>query len=198
MQKDNSTGAQKASLRKVMLQHVETPVIMEAYAGAGHLWRACYSDIEAGIAFEKDDGKIETIAYQRPTWSVYQADCVYAIRSGAGSHLHINVLDLDPYGSPWPALLAFFQSERPRPGEVWIVVNDGTREKLKMGGAPPILLRGMHAEFGQTLYMDYLKVCQRMVSDYAAIQDYKLDRWAGYYCGYANQMTHYLAKIIKK
>src|SRR4051812_3936723 len=133
-QKDNSTFTRKAALRSRTLMMVEHPVVMETHGGAGLIFSRCYRSVKEGIVFERDPDKAAILAHQRPTWAVYECLCENAIAEGAGAHLEVNFLDLDPYGEPWPALDAFFGSDRPFPPRLAIVVNDGLRQKLKMNG----------------------------------------------------------------
>lgn len=134
-QHDNSTYKQKVMLRRKALEFVSDPVVMETHGGAGKLYEACYPHVEQGIVFEKDDTKLAILGRQRPTWAVYGATCETAISGGAGAHLPVNILDVDPYGNPWPVIGAFFESDRPRPELMAVVVNDGLRQKVKQGGS---------------------------------------------------------------
>jgi hypothetical protein len=195
--RDNTTLAKKAALRRVMLRQMETaPVVMETHGGLGHVWAACYVGVEQGVVFEKDEDKAGYLAEQRPAWAVYEADCVGALKGGAGAHLEVNVLDLDPYGEPWPAMDAFFESERPRAKRVWVVVNDGLRSKVRVGGAWTTgSLAKMVRRYGNDLKDRYLEICRELLAEKAAQAGYSLSRFAGYYCGHGQQMTHYLALL---
>lgn len=194
MQKDNSTFKQKRLLRLQMLKHVDAPVIMETHGGKGALFKACYSDVAAGVVLEKDRGKVEILARQRPTWAVYEVtDSAKAIAGGAGNHLPVNVLDVDPYGDPWPTIEAFFSSERERPDKVFVVVNDGLKSKVNIGAWDVGTLAPMVQKYGNNLSPIYLEVCKELMAEKAAQAGYGLSRWVGYYCGHARQMTHYLA-----
>lgn len=194
MQKDNSTFNQKVILRRQMLKLISEPVVMETHGGAGKLYEACYSSLQTGIVFEKDDQKVSVLARQRPGWSVYQADSAAVIGLGAGAHLNVNVLDCDPYGDPWPVIEAFFSSERPRPQTMAVVVNDGLRQGVRIGGAWHAgSLKGIVAKHGNGLHGIYLDICQELMIQKAGQAGYHLTRWAGYYAGYNKQMTHYLA-----
>lgn len=124
-QKDNSTFTDKVAIRKLAMREVSAPVVMECYGGFGHLYRACYLSAKTGVVFEAKADKSAVLGLQRPHWAVYEADCVNALAGGAGAHLCVNVLDLDPYGEPWPALDAFMTSDRPRADVLALVVNDG-------------------------------------------------------------------------
>jgi hypothetical protein len=150
------------------------------------------------VVFEKAPERAAVLGMQRPTWAVYEADCVMALAAGVGSHLPCNVLDVHPYGDPWPAITAFFESERPRPEIVFVVVNDGLRQKVRMGGAWNVgTLLGMVAKYGNALHGKYLEVCQELMTEKAAQAGYRLDRFAGYYCGHGHMMTHYLAVLSR-
>lgn len=220
-QKDNSILRRKVELRRLgldLLVHPEkfvpaesafglmdadtapntiTPVVMETHGGYGRIYLDCYAGIADGVVFETDENKVLLLAEQRPTWAVYQANCELAIRGGAGAHLPVNLLDVDPYGDPWVTIDAFFRSERPRPDRMVVVVNDGLRQKLKMnGGWSTHSLAGMVDRRGNdALYDDYLDVCRDLMEQKAALADYHLDSFTGYYCGHARQMTHYLALL---
>jgi len=176
----------------------EPPIIMETHGGIGHLYKACYSQFEQGIVFEKDARKADILALQRPTWMVYETDCVMAIREGAGKELKINFVDFDPYGEPWPVIDAFLESERPKPNRLFFVVNDGLRQMVKAtGGWNVNSLQEIVSEYGNGLYDIYLEVCEELLKRKAAKAGYALSRFWGYYCGYAKQMTHYLAILEK-
>lgn len=198
--RDNSTFREKAALRKVMLRQLgKQPVVMETHGGMGQVWAACYASLPEGVVFEKDEGRAAHLARQRPTWAVYEADCVEALEGGAGAHLTVDVLDVDPYGEPWPTLRAFFESDRPKAPRLWVVVNDGLRQKVKLGGAWSVgSLASIVERFGNDLHGRYLEVCEVMVGEIAAQAGYSLDRFTGYYCGYLSQMTHYLALLTQR
>lgn len=199
MQKDNSTLRLKALLRTKLLAEIKNPIVMETHGGYGGIWAKCYFGVEDGVVMEKDPDKAAALAKQRPTWAVYECDCVNALRAGVGSHLSVNFLDLDPYGEPWPVVDAFFQSERQFPPILAIAVNDGLRQKVKINGGWDVRsLADVVERYGSaTLYKKYLDVCQEMVKEKAGQRGYTLTRWAGYYCGHADQMTHYAA-ILKR
>ncbi len=139
--KDNSTFKQKAALRKRALADlkalgIDQLTVMETHGGAGKLWAACYADIQtAGVVFEKDPKKAERLAMQRPSWAVYECDCEAALAEGVGSHVMVDLLDVDPWGSSWEAIGAFMTSKRPFADQMVVVVNDGLRQALSMGAA---------------------------------------------------------------
>lgn len=193
MQKDNSTFRQKQTLRTELLQCLaDDPVVMETHGGAGKIWQACYSHVERGVVFEKEANKVDALAKQRPTWSVYEGDCLKALNSGFGSHLPVNFLDCDPYGQPWEVIDAFLFSDRPKPRTLCIAVNDGLRQKVQLNGGWDVgSLRPIVERFGNGLYKKYLAVCEALMQAKAAQAGYDLSRFWGYYCGHNNGMTHY-------
>lgn len=197
-QKDNTTYAKKVALRRKALSLVSDPVVMETHGGEGKLFRACYTQVDQGVVFEKNPEKSAILGRQRPTWAVYEGDCVACLKAGVGAHLTVNLLDLDPYGQPWPVLDAFFGSERPRPETLVVVVNDGLRQKVRYGGAwGTKSMREMVRKHGNDIYGVYLDVCAELMQEKAAQAGYRLDRFAGYYCGHIQNVTHYLA-ILKR
>lgn len=176
-QLDNATFWSKLKIRRSALAQVQDPVIMETHGGEGKIYQQLYHDAQ-GVVFEKDATKAAILAQQRPHWAVYEGDCVSAIAVGAGAHLAVNFLDVDPYGDPWPVIEAFFTSDRPRVGALQVVVNDGLTQKLQMKQAwQSKQLRPMVERFGNELYREYEQVAQIMMQEKAALAGYSLDRW---------------------
>ena len=198
MKKDNSTFRLKTLLRGNLLKEINAPVVMEAFGGYGRLWSRCYSHVEDGVVFEKNPKKTAVLARDRPGWSVYETDCVYAIREGIGSHLAVNFFDLDAWGDPWPAIEALFESTRPWPNTIGIVVTDGLRQGLRMNGGWNIqsMAEMVEKHGNQSLHDHYLDICKEMLTEKAGAIGYNLRRWAGYYCGHQKQMTHYAAVLV--
>jgi hypothetical protein len=201
MQKDNSTFEQKKRLRLVMLRKVEKPVVvMETHGGIGKLYASCYSTIRDGVVFERDPAKADFLAHQRPSWAVYRCDVVRALRAGAGAHLEINLLDLDPYGQPWNVIDAYFSSKRSFPERMAVVVNDGLRQNLKMHGAwNNKSMQGIVSKYGNdSMFKRYKELCREMLADRVISQGYVVDQWASYYTGFAGNMTHWAAILVKR
>jgi hypothetical protein len=198
MLKDNTTFRQKAALRRKVLAEVKNPVVMETHGGYGELYKACYRSIERGVVFEKKPEAVAYLCRQRPTWAVYEADCVKALQHGAGNHLEITLLDLDPYGSPWDAIGAYFSSARPFAKQMHVVVQDGLRQHIRRAGAWHVgVLKDMVLRFGNDLQDQYLEVCRVMMAEKSASAGYTLAHFKGYYCGALQQMTHYWAVLQK-
>lgn len=198
-QKDNSTFMQKKALRLKGLAKLESvgipaPIIMESHGGSGALFDACYSHLREGVVFETDDAKVNVLARQRPSWSVYQGDCETALAAGIGGHLTIDLLDVDPYGSAFEVLDAFFSSQRPFAKQMVVAVNDGARANVQVGGAwRSSALEDAVLKYGNDLWDKYLTVCKELLATYSEKAGYRVSGFGGYYCGAKQQMTHYLA-----
>jgi hypothetical protein len=196
---DNGSYRQKVLIRQAAVKQLAEPVIMETHGGTGQLFRACYAGCPRGVVFDKDGDKVDVLARQRPTWAVYQADCVQAIAAGAGGHLAVDLLDVDPYGDPWPAIRAFFESKRPRPARVAVVVHDGVLPRLRLMGASGVgSLAEMGKRYGDKIAPFYLEVCRELVAGIAAPGGYGVTQWAGFYSGKSGQNTHWLAILEKE
>jgi hypothetical protein len=196
MKKDNSTFSHKRKLRKMALGFIDVPVVMETHGGWGKIWEACYFGIRDGVVFEKDGDKASALAEQRPEWLVYQCDCIDAIRARAGSTLGINFIDIDPYGDPWPTIDSLLTSGRSFPSRMVIVVNDGLKLNLKIGGGNSPSVQESVIMYGDDyLSNNYLEICREMMIKKAGQIGYSLSHWGGYYCGHNNQMTHYAAVL---
>ena len=198
-QKDNTTLELKVQLRLMMLQRLsQPPVVIETHGGLGAVYERCYKSVTSGVVFEIDPDKATILALQRPSWSVYEADCTSALRAGVGAHLVANVLDVDPYGDPWPTIAAFFHSERPRPPEMFVVVNDVLRNSVWAHEAwATSTLAPVVQEFGNDLYDHYLPVCRYLMENLSERAGYNVAGFHGYYCGQHDRNTHYLA-ILRK
>jgi hypothetical protein len=168
---------------------------METHGGLGQVWKRVYSELGQGVVFEEKTAKAEALAQQRPTWAVYEADCIKSLAAGAGSHLPCNLIDVNPYGDPWTTIEAFLTSERPFPARLAFAVNDGLRMKCKLtGGWDTDSLRPAVREFGNaTMYPQYVGVARWNLERLAGARGYTLTDWTGYYCGHGDCMTHYAA-----
>ena len=195
MKKDNSTLSLKVKLRRSLLSEIENPVILETHGGYGAIFDACYSRVATGVVFETDEKKTCALVKQRPTWAVYESDCVGPISAGLAADVPVTLLDCDPYGEPWPVIDAFFESKRDFQPRMGVAVNDGLRQKCKLqAGWKVKSLAGIVEKFGNVaLYDNYLQFCRILIEEKAAKAGYALRRWTGYHCGHNQAMTHYAA-----
>lgn len=196
--KDNDTRHEKVALRLAALHLVDNPVVMETHGGLGEIWQTCYHQLPTGIVFEKDKTRAAALANQRPTWAVYEANCIQALEYGAGAHLPVNFVDVDPYGEAWTTIEAFMMSARPRPDRIVFAVNDGLRNRIKLGRAwqTGVLLPFVE-KYGNDLHDIYLELCKEKLGDIGEAAAYRLAEFQGYYCGDEGKMTHYLAVYEK-
>lgn len=197
MQKDNSTFEHKVALRRVAVKRAGVgALVLETHGGFGRIYERVYDRL-AGVVIEKDDKKAKHLAQQRPTWRVYQRDCGKALGAGLAADLAFSVIDLDPYGSPFDVLEAIFCGEpRNLAPRLQLVVNDGLRNKVKVGGAwHTARLKPIVARWGNDLYPVYLDVARELVREIVGAAGFKVAEWGGYYCGANGDMTHYLATL---
>jgi hypothetical protein len=203
VQRDNSTFHEKVTLRKKALEWldhygVSEPIVFEAFGGEGHLFNACYSHLDTGVVIEKDSIKASRLASQRPSWRVYEGDSIGAMAAGVGGDLAFDLLDIDPYGSCWAAIEAFFQSDRTFADRMIVVVQDGLRLKLAAGnGWEMEVLEPMIMRYGNDLHPVYQNVCHDLLELKAAQAGYALSRFGSYYTGHSKAMTHFIAVLEK-
>jgi len=194
-QKDNSGIEEKIAVRREGISWLQrTPKVLELFAGRGKIYRVVYKHFNGGVAFEKDQDKAASIARQRPTWRIYEADCVAGIRHGLTFGDKFSFIDLDPYGNPWESLNAVFEEGLFRDSCV-VAVNDGMRIKLRVNGGRDVKsVRPMWKKFGG-LHDCYLQACRWQINKKAANAGFDVDRFTGIYGGHNDQMTHYLFKL---
>jgi hypothetical protein len=193
-QKDNSALTAKVNLRRQALTQLgtATPVICETNGGFGELFKACYLDVQDGIVFETSAEKSEALAKQRPTWAVYEADCIAALKAKVGSHLMVNFLDCDPYGDCIPIYRAFFSSRRPRAKRLVVVLHDGLRKTVRFNRAWSVeSLQSVVQKYGNgELFRRYLDIAKELLCEAAEGQKYKLKASNGFYNGIFQDTTH--------
>lgn len=200
-QHDNATVERKIYLRRKGLERLRAdPIVMETHGGFGSIYRRVYDRVRDGVVIERDLGKAAVLVQQRPSWSVYCANSDVVVQWGAGNHLAINFLDVDPYGDPWPTIAGFFGADRPFADHMVVAVNDGLRAKVRFGGAwSAKSLAHVVEDFGNNLWPIYLQVCRRLMEEAVARAGYKVAKFQGYYCGQSHNknMTHYLAELAR-
>ena len=198
MQKDNTTFASKKKDRLEAIRLLtEPPVILETNGGMGELYNHCYHGIKNGVVFEKDKKKAVFLAEQRPSWDVWNCDCVNGIKNGIGGNKKFNLIDIDPYGSCWDIVDAVFMNGRKLAKRLVIVCNDGMRQKIQISGAGNIKqLIEIKRQYGNNIHPKYLEVCKKLLNQKAATRGLRVSSFKGYYCGHQGQMTHWLAEIF--
>lgn len=191
----------KVTLRKKLLREFEHPVVLESCGGYGKMYELCFRQVQHGIVIEKDPKKTGYLARQRPTWSVYECDGVYALRVGAGSHLPVNYFDIDPYGDPWDFIEALFGGWGNNLPVKWgLVVQDGLRQYLNYGGGwKSKSMEDFIGIYGnQGVREHYKEICLEKLTKMVEAVGHEIVKWTSYYCGHLNFQTHYAAVITKK
>lgn len=185
-------------MREALLKKIEGPRILETHGGKGELGRALYLRYP-GVVFEKDPEKTPYLVESRPHWSVYEADCVAAMRAGVGFHHEPNFIDCDPYGSPWETLRAVFVNAPRLPRRLGLVVTDGLGRDAMFGRAWASAELAPYARrLGNAGVRDRW---EDVVRDklYSVVEDagYAVTEWLIRRGGYGGQMTHYAAVLEK-
>ncbi len=196
----NTTLQRQASLRASLLDHLKSraPVVLQTHGGLGQLYDLVYAEIPRGVVFETDPEAAERLAVQRPTWRTYETAAADALAAGVAADLRVDFLDVGPPdGDPWPAVEAFFQSERIFPKRLAVAVTDGLRRKLKLGAGWRIATLKCAVEvFSNTaLYGRYLEIARWNLERLAQPRDYRISEWAGFYAGRGEQLTHFGALL---
>ncbi len=195
--KDNSTFEQKLALRRAALRAAPArPTVLETHGGFGRIFDRAWFKAGTGVVIERDELKADALARQRPTWRVYQGNSLPALAAGLASDLAFDIVDLDPYGSSLAYLEVLGDGGRPWPDRWQLVVNDGLRQFIQLGGAWRYdELRDVVARRGNNLFPIYLDVLRELVELMASRIGFRLADWHGYYAGPSGQMTHFRATL---
>lgn len=197
MKKDNSTIKRKVRLRVNALEELGLcrPIILEPFGGMGEIFKRCYSDVQTGLVVEKDQDKADVLARQRPSWIVLEGDAVKILSSIVANNMPFNFIDIDPYGQPWPVVDAIFGKGRAFSDRLVVVVQDGLRLKLKTGGAWAVKsMSNVVAKRGNDFILkNYLDIAKDLLCEKMDQDGFIIKKWAGYYTGSSNSMTHYAA-----
>lgn len=193
---DNSAFEQKVLIRRHALSLVEQQVIMETHGGTGALYTKLYRRLMEGVVFEKHPDKTEILARQRPSWAVYEADCIQALRAGAGAHLAVNYLDVDPHGISIEVVDAFLNSARPKVGRLVLVGTDGGRMRVRFQSAwCTAAFTEIVAEFGNSFHDCYLDALEWYIRRRAAVAGYTVEQFGGTYSGHLHDVALYMAVL---
>ena len=191
------TGLRRKLLKQLSLESKQVQ-ILETHGGKGRVWERVYSGF-SGVVIEKNPDKTEFLVIQRPTWKVYEGDSVRLLFGGLCRAEAFSVIDVDPYGEPWPIFRALVERHDAWPSSFGIAVNDGLRQKLKLGGGWNVnSVKHLAERYGnRAMYSNYLAVCKVMIEEMFAPLGFSITWWHGYYCGANNDMTHYAAVLTR-
>jgi hypothetical protein len=175
---------------------LERPFVLETHGGRGEIWKRIYSGFP-GAVIEKDPEKAEFLARQRPDWAVYEGKAEAMIAAGLFRQWPVDMLDVDPYGEPWPTIEGFFGSRRVLAPRMALAVNDGLRQNARVKGAWKVgSTKAAAKKYGNDkVRAHYLEICQGKVREIAGAAGYSLKWFHGYYTGNLDDMTHYGALL---
>lgn len=193
---DNQHFAFKVALRERAIQEARLPGldVCETHGGRGHLYRACYASARRGLVIEHDPERSTLLAWQRPTWQVYEGDAAALLTAGIGDDVPWTLLDCDPWGTPWPTLVGFFGSRRPCASSMVVVATDGSRQKQRLGG----IVYGWEPwqeQYGAGLWHIYLRCSRERFAALIEGAGYVVQWWHGRYGGHTGQMTYWAAVL---
>jgi hypothetical protein len=178
---------------------VEQPFVLETHGGRGEIWKRLYSGFR-GAVIEKDPERVEFLARQRPTWAVYEGKAEAMVGAGLFRRFQVDVLDVDPYGEPWPVIEGFFRTkQRKLAPRMVMAVNDGLRQNARVKGAWKVgSTKAAAKKYGNDKVREnYLEICREKVCEIAGAAGYSLAWWHGYYTGNLDDMTHYGALLVQ-
>lgn len=194
----NSTARAKAALRANLvraLRRLDVQVrVVETHGGHGEMYRRVYGPlgVDDGLVIELDAGKAEGLAAQRPAWCVVQGRCEQVLGEGFWGHLPVTMLDVDPFGSPFQVLAAFFLGSRRFAPVMALAVNDGNRHTAGLGRLwNTQWVCEFAGRYGQAAYEMYKEIAFDTVKWMVGEAGYRIESWTSYYCGAKDRMTHY-------
>jgi len=130
---DNGSKIAKTKLRRWVFELVgPAATVLEAFAGEGGMYRALWSEARRGLTMDKDPVKVRDASKERQNWAVYKADSERALWAGIGGDFPYDIVDIDAYGSPWPFVRTWFESERLRANPTWLILTDGYMRRASL------------------------------------------------------------------
>jgi hypothetical protein len=132
--KHNSKVAHKLLVRQRVAGLLgNSAEILETFSGEGLMYDGCWS-MFSGACIDSDAAKARDSARSRPRWRTYCGDTGRALSAGWLSSVAFDVVDIDPYGEPWPYVRAFFDTERAMPDQWWLILTDGYWPQMNRSG----------------------------------------------------------------
>lgn len=139
---DNGSHAAKTILRQRVLAATPGARVLEGFTGEGRMYRSVWCDAAAGATIDILQAKARDAARERPAWAVYRGDTEKALRAGWAGHVPWEIVDLDAYGSPWPFVMAWFESRRLRAPTTTLILTDGYMRQASMANPCRALFQG--------------------------------------------------------
>ena len=128
---DNSKHgkADKIAIRKAVLSEIPAPVVFDAFAGSGEMYRAVWHNagyVGCDQRFFRDD---------RTAFVADNRRVMRSIDLGV-----FNIYDFDSYGGPWEQCLILADRRPIAPGErIGLVLTEGSRMRMTFGVIPNLL-----------------------------------------------------------
>lgn len=117
----------KIALRREALEAVESPRVLDLFAGRGHMFDAVWGRADA---YTGGDHELKQVLAHKA--ACYHADAEVLLR--ALDLTGWNIFDLDAYGSPWTEVTILAARRQLRPGErVAVVITDGAPRRAQLG-----------------------------------------------------------------
>lgn len=136
MKIDNGNPDIKADMRRAFTAGLSSDArILECFGGFGVMYDLVWSRFRNGVMFDKKEAAVQHAAERRPSWACYCGDAVRLLGSSLHEGTAFDVVDLDCYGSPWPALRALLFSDRVFAPTTTVFLTDGYMSRAAVG--PP-------------------------------------------------------------
>lgn len=164
---DNGNMAVKAAMRQRAARSLSaSSLVLEACTGEGKLHDAAWFRFR-GVTCDINAGKAATAARTRPGWLCIHGDSTLMAEAGAFDAIPFAVVDLDYYGSPWPACLAYIRTHTAWPDVTHLFLTDGFAVRANIAGQDRALFPGVGRRARTTPAMVW-EQAQRAIADEAA------------------------------
>lgn len=166
--------------------------MLETHGGTGRLYEACYHEIDRGIVCEINEKRAYVLARQRPAWLVCCNDARDICATGMLGKMQVDLVDIDPYGDPWPYTMAAMAALNGM--SYWVVVQDGLPAKLKVSVRDVKSVRPALGKFGSDIHSQYDQVARFLVEREAERLGCSLGQWV-WPAIRVNRRAHYAFEI---
>lgn len=168
--------------------------VLETHGGTGWLASTVYAG-RTGIGIELNQRKAAARARILPAWWSIVGDSASVLRSGALRWFAPAIIDVDPYGDPWPALEAAAAGVSVPPAVV-LAVTDGLPRALQIRDYRVPSLRADIAAHGLDYVREYYEeICRRRIQ--RLFPAYTIDRWVYAESGKGRGLALYAARITQ-
>lgn len=164
---DNGDITSKAQMRQRAARSLPSAaLVLEACTGDGKLYDAAWFRFR-GVTCDINVDKVSTAARTRPGWLCIHGDSTLLAEAGAFDAVPFAVVDLDYYGSPWPACLAYIRTHTAWPDVTHVFLTDGYAVRANMAGQDRALFPGV-GRSARTTTAQVFEQAQRVIADEAS------------------------------